>query len=381
VANADRARVDRIVADRHVSVDEIKAHPENFGLNSRDILRYDQAGKAQDGLSKLAEKTKAPTMLLIYKPEAFDGQGRAAIVIGDPDRATNVAVVVPGTSHSLAEGWLGDAKDPANVYLEMERLGDRNAVYAWMGYDAPDSLTDPRVATTALAREGGRQLASDVNGLRSTAMVSQHYTVIGHSYGSTTVADAAVMGMKTNDVVLVGSPGTDLARSAADFHLASGGHVFVGATSTDPVTHIGALTSTTPWGPGALGADPAVDGFGSTRFHAEVTAITDNANAHSHYFDTGSDALRSMGLIASGNGDALQSNELTAAHRDGLHVPGGLLQPKDLAEVLAGQYAEGTLPQSLLEDLANGNPTRIGRIGGAVGVLVEDIYDDPEFGR
>ena len=49
--------------------------------------------------------------------------------------------------------------------------------------------------------------------------------------------------------------------------------------------------------------------------------------------------------------------------------------------VLAGQYAEGTLPQSLLEDLANGNPTRIGRIGGAVGVLVEDIYDDPEFGR
>jgi hypothetical protein len=298
VANADRARVDRIVADRHVSVDEIKAHPENFGLNSRDILRYDQAGKAQDGLSKLAEKTKAPTMLLIYKPEAFDGQGRAAIVIGDPDRATNVAVVVPGTSHSLAEGWLGDA-----------------------------------------------------------------------------------MGMKTNDVVLVGSPGTDLARSAADFHLASGGHVFVGATSTDPVTHIGALTSTTPWGPGALGADPAVDGFGSTRFHAEVTAITDNANAHSHYFDTGSDSLRSMGLIASGNGDALQSNELTAAHRDGLHVPGGLLQPKDLAEVLAGQYAEGTLPQSLLEDLANGNPTSIGRIGGAVGVLMEDIYDDPEFGR
>jgi hypothetical protein len=77
----------------------------------------------------------------------------------------------------------------------------------------------------------------------------------------------------------------------------------------------------------------------------------------------------------------LQSNELTAAHRDGLHVPGGLLQPKDLAEVLAGQYAEGTLPQSLLEDLANGNPTRIGRIGGAVGVLMEDIYDDPEFGR
>lgn len=303
------------------------------------------------------------------------------IAIGDLDRATNVAVVVPGTSHSLAEGWLGDANDAARVYNQMEAVGGSNAAIAWMGYDAPDSLTDPRVATPDLARAGGLQLASDVNGLRSTALVSQHYTVIGHSYGSTTVADAAVLGMQTDDVVLICSPGTDLAHSAADFGLPSSGHVFVGATSTDPVTHIEALTSTTPWGPGALGADPAVDGFGSTRFKAELSAIGDNVNAHSHYFDSGSDSLRSIGLIAAGHGDALESNELTAPHRDGLHVPGGLLQPKALAEQFAGQYADGTLAQSVFNDLAQGHPSRVGRVGGTLGVLVEDIHDDPEFGR
>ena len=63
--------------------------------------------------------------------------------------------------------------------------------------------------------------------------------MIGHSYGSTTVADAfAGSGMRANDAVLIGSPGTDLARSAADFHRGGGG-LYVGAASTDPVSWLG----------------------------------------------------------------------------------------------------------------------------------------------
>jgi hypothetical protein len=45
--------------------------------------------------------------------------------------------------------------------------------------------------------------------------------------------------MCADDVVLIGSPGTDLADSAADFNLPEGGHVYVGAASTDPITHLG----------------------------------------------------------------------------------------------------------------------------------------------
>ncbi len=44
--------------------------------------------------------------------------------------------------------------------------------------------------------------------------------------------------MQANDAVLLGCPGTDAARSAADFHL-NGGQVYVGDASTDPVGMLG----------------------------------------------------------------------------------------------------------------------------------------------
>ena len=71
-------------------------------------------------------------------------------------------------------------------------------------------------------------------------------TVLGHSYGSTTVADAfGGSGMHANDAVLLGCPGTDLARSTADFHL-DGGQVYVGSASSDPVSWIGAAPEWLP---------------------------------------------------------------------------------------------------------------------------------------
>jgi pimeloyl-ACP methyl ester carboxylesterase len=80
-----------------------------------------------------------------------------------------------------------------------------------------------------MARTGGQALAADVNAFAVTHQgAPTHMTVVGHSYGSTTVSDAAAgFGMHADDVVLVGSPGTDLAHSAADFHLSPGGHLCV----------------------------------------------------------------------------------------------------------------------------------------------------------
>jgi pimeloyl-ACP methyl ester carboxylesterase len=146
-----------------------------------------------------------------------------------------------------------------------------------MGYHTPDSLLDPHVGQPTLAREGGSLLARDVNALGMTHTGASHVTVIGHSYGSTTVADAAAgSGMHANNVVLVGSLGTDLAKSAADFHLLQGGHVYVGSASSDPITHLGGVQEHVP-GTGVtvgLGNDPAVEGYGSTRFKAEVPGAT-----------------------------------------------------------------------------------------------------------
>lgn len=315
-----------------VTTDDVAAHPGAYGLNTGDISRYVNASKVRDGLRANAEATGAKTYLFVYQPDEFGGQGRAAVTIGDPDRAQDTAVVVPGTGHSVTEGWLS-ADDASNLYKEVVRADpDRShSVIAWMGYDAPDSPTDLRIGTTDLARTGGAALAGDVNALGVTSEHGTHMTVLGHSYGSTTVADAAAgYGMRTDDVVLVGSPGTDLAHSAADFHLPRDGHLYVGAASGDPITHLGAIPQIGLPGSDtalALGNDPSMEGYGSTRFKAEVPGL---AFDHSHYYDQGGESLYSMADIVAGNGDQLQEHGMTADHRHtlladivGTVLPGG----------------------------------------------------------
>ncbi|BBX06622.1 alpha/beta hydrolase [Mycolicibacterium aichiense] len=324
VANQTAMRTDieniEEAASRHgVSAQDVINDPFRYGCTPDDVTRYTNAVKVEQALEDDQLATGAQTFLQVYQPTKFDGQGRAAIAIGNPDKAANTTVVVPGTSHSVTEGWLS-ASDATNLYNEAVKADpSRSAsVVAWMGYDAPNSLTDPQVAQTSLAHQGGALLAADVNGLNVThGPGPSHMTVMGHSYGSTTVADAAAgYGMHTNDAILIGSPGTDMAKSAADFHLAPGGHVFVGAASTDPVTQLGGLPQVHIPGTGvnlALGTDPAVDGFGSTRFKAEVPGWT--INDHSHYFQRGTESLFSMADIVSGHGDALALDGMTAPHR------------------------------------------------------------------
>lgn len=321
VMQQDINRPAEVAKARGVSVDEVLAHPDQYGMNPQMMARYHNALQVQQALNDDHAKTRAPTFLQVYQPEAFKGDGRAAIAIGDPDHAANTAVVVPGTGNSVTNGWLaGD--DATNLYLESKYADPSRptSVVAWMGYDAPDAPWDPRIGTTGLAHQGGQLLASDVNALNTTHDgAAGHMTVLGHSYGSTTVADAAAgYGMHADDVVLVGCPGTDLAHSAADFHLNPGGHLYVGAASSDPITQLGHIPQIHVPGTdftASLGADPAMDGFGSTRFKAEVPGITFPLSDHSYYYHRGSESLFSMSDIVSGHGDALQHDGMTARHR------------------------------------------------------------------
>lgn len=323
VMERDIARPAEVAKSRGVTVEEVMAHPELYGMDGVMMDRYNNALQVKKGLAHGTEQTGAQTYLQVYEPDKFGGAGRAAIAIGNPDDAANTAVMVPGTSHSVTEGWLS-SDDATNVYKETRAAdpGRPVSVIAWMGYDAPDSLIDPQVGQTGLAHQGGQLLASDVNALAATHHdgVPSHITAIGHSYGSTTVADAAAgYGMHVNDVVLVGCPGTDMAGNASDFHLPDGGHVYVGAASTDPITFLGGVGQAHIPGTDvtvALGADPSVDGFGSTRFKAEVPGFT--LNDHSYYYKPGTESLFSIGDIASGHGDALEHDGMTAPHRTSL---------------------------------------------------------------
>ncbi|MBU9762255.1 alpha/beta hydrolase [Mycobacterium sp. TNTM28] len=345
VLQDDLNRVQDAATQHGVSTEEVLANPGAYGLTSADATRYTNAVQTQKGLEKMAAEGKQdrPVMLWAYDPLAFNGQGKAAVAIGNPDKAQNTAVVVPGTGSSVKDGWL-ESDNATNLYDQM-RLGDPDestSVIAWMGYDAPDSPTDTRIATPDLARTGGDLLAADVNGLGATHEGGpSNVTVIGHSYGSTTVADAfAGSGMNANNAVLIGSPGTDLANSAEDFHLPEGGKVYVGAASSDPVSWLGQAGPIPdiinrelgyPLGMEAgLGRDPAGDGFGSVRFDSEVpgrSGLPDFGD-HSRYYDIGSESLRSMTDIATGDGSTLADNGLTAEGRRQPHI--GLPDKVDL---------------------------------------------------
>jgi hypothetical protein len=334
VMNDDLTRVAEAASRHGVTVDTVMKSPALYGLSSDDIVRYRNAGHTKQGLDHDRGSDPGnprPVMLWAYEPLTFNGQGRAAIAIGNPDEADNIAIIVPGAGSSVASGWLyGGHNAAVNLYdrsLAAQPDVD-TSVIAWMGYDAPDGFNDQRIGAPWLARKGGRRLAQDVNGLWVThsGPSPPHVTVIGHSYGATTVADAfAGSGMRANDAILLGSPGTDLARRAADFHV-DGGQVYVGAASTDPVSWIGVSGSVPnklnellghPFGRYAgLGIDPAGDGFGSIRFKAEAPgAEMLDLRDHSHYYDLGGEALRSMTHIVTGNGDALAPEGLLAQGR------------------------------------------------------------------
>jgi Alpha/beta hydrolase len=333
----------------HDENNDVFTNPEKYGLTATDITRYRNAVKTDKGLEhdRGDSKNPRPVMLWAYDPVAFNGKGRAAIAIGNPDKARNTAVIVPGTNSSVKGGWLFDGhNDAINLYSQSLKADPHQptAVIAWMGYDAPEfdfqhpeqALADPtklqQVGSPWLAREGGALLAADVNGLAVThdGSIPSHVTVIGHSYGSTTVADAfANSGMHANDAVLIGCPGTDIARSAADFHL-NGGQVYVGAASTDAISWIGESGSGAPstindalgdpLGPLAgLGTDPAHSGFGSVRFRAEVAgthSVVPWFNDHSHYYDMGSEALHNMTEISTDHGGDLANQGMLAPFRD-----------------------------------------------------------------
>src|SRR5208283_4623160 len=179
-----------------------------YGLSATDVTRYQNAVWTNQGLDRdkgTDSDRPRPVVLWAYDPLAFNGKGRAAIAIGNPDKTQNTAVVVPGTNSSVKGSWLCDGQNDAINLYDQSLKADPNhstAVLAWMGYDAPEfdyrdwdqAVTDPsmlqQVATPWMARQGGAVLAADVNGLAVThdGSIPSYVTVIGHSYGSTTVA-------------------------------------------------------------------------------------------------------------------------------------------------------------------------------------------------
>ena len=248
----------------------------------------------------------AGAQLWAYDPRAYGGDGAVAIALGDLDTAEHVAVRVPGITNDILDTPTL-TQEATNLY-ESARTAGRGSVASlfWLGYDAPDAAWDPATLTEGRAEDGGGRLADAVDGLRASRRDHAHLTLIGHSYGSTTVGYAmSEHRPHVEDVVVAGSPGLGADVDHASDLGVSGGHVYVARNSRDPIAMLGdqGAVSLGTVGVG-LGADPSEDDFGAVRVRAEATdrAGYVGLGDHGKYFAPSSESLANIGLVVAGRG-------------------------------------------------------------------------------
>ncbi|GAB2916915.1 hypothetical protein GCM10027047_13540 [Rhodococcus aerolatus] len=307
-----------------------------------------------EAMAAAADPPLGPVLLLGYSP---DGPGRVAVSFGDPSVADTVAVTVPGTSNAPGSPGLTDQAVALRRALDADAPGTRSATVTWLGYDAPDSLTDPDVTSPAGARDGAPRLVADVAGWAAAAdaagVTGQRVTALGHSYGSTVVGLAAAQGLAVDDVVLVGSPGAGVA--SADGLGVAPGHVWVGATEHDPVVEASGGRWFSPAGPGTGVYDP---GFGARRFATPSEAGL--TSAHSGYYAPGSPSLANLSAITRG-----APAEVTGP---------GLLDSPAAADPRAALLDLLTDPaRGRVSALLDGDPA--GAVTGAAGALAGTLAD------
>ncbi|MBE7195265.1 MAG: hypothetical protein INR66_22655 [Gordonia polyisoprenivorans] len=153
----------------------------------------EQVKALADGLRRadgLATDLRAPsaTVAQLVGFGASNGALIAAIALGDLDTASNVTVNVPGATTTLDSAMEKVVAANDLVTSAAKRRSDSFAVVSWFGYHAPSF---PEVMQSQRASAGGVNLAGFLDGIHdSRGHAPRSVTVLGHSYGSTTAAEA-----------------------------------------------------------------------------------------------------------------------------------------------------------------------------------------------
>jgi Alpha/beta hydrolase len=298
VPATDRDRANRVNLSNHISAlyareGKLERQIEDAGrleyaypsvlLLERDL---EQVRREQAGLFSVRQKLAdlGPQALLM----AIDhtGDGKAIVAMGDPDGAKHVAVFVPGVGTDLRDIG-GDMDRVRNLYEWADRktaVSDDVSVVYWLGYDAPDRVFDVSAATGGASREGGRWFTPFVDGLHATHQPNggaTHVTAVGHSYGSTVIAEAALAGgLRVRDIVTAGSPGMHTDH-ASNLNI-DPKHVWGGLADNDVV---GKLP--------VHGEEPTDRQFGSNRYVVDTSG-------HSAYWRPSSISLENQAYIVVG---------------------------------------------------------------------------------
>jgi hypothetical protein len=213
------------------------------------------------------------------------GDGKAIVSIGNPDTAANVVTYVPGTGTDLS--GIGSDLQRVEVMADDARRADptsETAAVLWLGYDAPDGLTD--AADSGYAERSAADLDRFQNGLRATheGSVASHNTVLGHSYGTTVIGYAAQRseGINADDLIFVASPGLGV-DSASELHGVSPDHMWATTADYDQIHLTNFRLFVGTWsGDPALGTDPTSPWFQLDRRNVFRSDSGDSSWSHIH---------------------------------------------------------------------------------------------------
>jgi Alpha/beta hydrolase len=282
-----------------------------LAAHGRERRRLDEL---RHGLRQLADRLAQPDGPRAYLLRLdLAGDGRAVVALGDPDRADNILTHVPGMSADL-NSYGGELARAERVAVRAAELGPgaSTSTVMWLDYDAPDFVDE--AAGAGRARAGAAALRHFQDGLRATHTGSARLTVLGHSYGSLVVGDAAAdPGLATDGVVFVGSPGVGV-DTAADLHVPAG-HVWSTTSRSDVIQYLPvapksllgdlvtagtvpvvgpAIAFATPEDDLWFGRNPSDPSFGARVFRSQPDA------GHVGYWDRGRPALDAITAIALG---------------------------------------------------------------------------------
>lgn len=127
------------------------------------------------------------------------------ITIGDVEHAERVITVVSGVGSSSPEGIQKSTTWGEKTVREALTRGEKVAVIAWHGYPAPPTLLAG--ASPKVAAESAPDLRAHQQSLRARNP-NAHLELLGYSYGSSVVGQAAQGELEADSIELWGSPGT-----------------------------------------------------------------------------------------------------------------------------------------------------------------------------
>jgi hypothetical protein len=303
---ANRERLGGEISHLEAQLDDLDAQLRSAigpaGQGRRHVLREQRSAVLDqlDTLEQLRDR-EGEVQLLLLEPR----EGRLVAAVGDVDTADHVSVMVPGTGNRV-----GTFMDQVTTGERLGRLaedvapGESVATVTWLGYDAPPSLLQARDPGRAV--EAAPDLAAFTSGL-AAANPDSHRSLLGHSYGSTTVgATARKHDLDVDVLVGFGSPGMR-AAAADEFRLADGGRTYAVTDSTGgrwgaglpfvggDIIHSASDSFLTS----SLGGDPTVEDFGADSFDVSSAG----GHASSRYLDPDSASGHNFALVITGRHD------------------------------------------------------------------------------